>query len=511
MYAVTPHSSDFVESSSLNDLQNDAATLKGKKQSMAYENNLEKNIKNLLDKDPFNGEIIKDLEKVKKDLEKIGNKKVEGSMIHSRARLFSFDFFSVGPDVIERVKNIIYNPFWIETIENWIEFSNEYNLKGTFLDFIGFLLVTSFPKHWIEAIKIVCQVIERPYPVLPTQIVITGFTAFKLLLSARLCAALWNIVGDCDETYNYWEPMHYLLFKKGFQTWEYSPVYAIRSYAYLWVHALPLSLYNNFFVANKILLFYYLRCVLAFCCALSEIYFYKGVCKHFGANTGRILLCFLLLSAGMFNSCSAFLPSTFCMYMTLISMGGWLLENYKVAILATASSAIIGWPFAGVLGVPIAIDILFRRKRLKAFIIWSVISLIVFLVPVVWVDLQYYGKLVIAPLNIVIYNVFTDHGPDLYGVEPLSYYVINGFLNFNVVFLLACCCLPLVILFIILDIPVWLVLLPMYIWIAIFFTRPHKEERFLFPIYPLFALSGAVAVDYIQNPNLFIKIVFSKV
>lgn len=163
--------------------------------------------------------------------------------------------------------------------------------------------------------------------------------------------------------------------------------------------------------------------------------------------------------------------------------------------------------FVFIYSVPIAIDILFRRKRLKAFIIWSVISLIVFLVPVVWVDLQYYGKLVIAPLNIVIYNVFTDHGPDLYGVEPLSYYVNNGFLNFNVVFLLACCCLPLVLLVSWIlkissrntDIPVWLVLLPMYIWIAIFFTRPHKEERFLFPIYPLFALSGAVAVDYIQK------------
>lgn len=33
----------------------------------------------------------------------------------------------------------------------------------------------------------------------------TTMTAFKLLMSARLCAALWNIVTDCDETYNYWE------------------------------------------------------------------------------------------------------------------------------------------------------------------------------------------------------------------------------------------------------------------------------------------------------------------
>ena len=33
------------------------------------------------------------------------------------------------------------------------------------------------------------------------------YTVFKIVMSARLCAAAWNIVGDCDETYNYWEPV----------------------------------------------------------------------------------------------------------------------------------------------------------------------------------------------------------------------------------------------------------------------------------------------------------------
>ena len=31
------------------------------------------------------------------------------------------------------------------------------------------------------------------------------------------------------------------------------------------------------------------------------------------------------------------------------------------------------------------------------------------------IDQQYYGKLVVAPLNIVLYNVFSEHGPDIYG------------------------------------------------------------------------------------------------
>lgn len=34
--------------------------------------------------------------------------------------------------------------------------------------------------------------------------------------------------------------LHYLLHGTGMQTWEYSPAYGIRSYAYLALHSLPL-------------------------------------------------------------------------------------------------------------------------------------------------------------------------------------------------------------------------------------------------------------------------------
>lgn len=37
----------------------------------------------------------------------------------------------------------------------------------------------------------------------------------------RYMSATSNIIHDCDEVFNYWEPLHYLLYKSGFQTWEY--------------------------------------------------------------------------------------------------------------------------------------------------------------------------------------------------------------------------------------------------------------------------------------------------
>jgi len=42
-----------------------------------------------------------------------------------------------------------------------------------------------------------------------------------VLATARLLGAATNIVHDCDEVYNYWEPLHYLLHGFGMQTWEY--------------------------------------------------------------------------------------------------------------------------------------------------------------------------------------------------------------------------------------------------------------------------------------------------
>lgn len=46
--------------------------------------------------------------------------------------------------------------------------------------------------------------------------------------------------------------------------------------------------------------------------------------------------------------------------------------------------------------------------------------------------------------------------------------------------------------------PYWLTLAPMYIWFLIFFIQPHKEERFLFPVYPLICLCGAVSLSALQ-------------
>jgi len=337
----------------------------------------------------------------------------------------------------------------------------------------------------------------------------SAFTAFKaLFFIGRVTAGMWSGISDCDETFNYWEPLHYLIYGKGFQTWEYDPQYGLRSYFYILLHTVPAWFYAHFLQPNPMYVFYVTRGLLALICAGCETYFYIGVSKEVGANVGRITLGILIFSAGMFVSSTALLPSTTSMYLCMLSHGAWFQQNYKLAIFFTALSTFVSWPFAALLGLPIACDIVLRKKEYVFFIKWSVISAVIILALQIPVDSLFYGKLVIAPLNIVKYNVLSDHGPDLYGTEPWTYYLFNGLLNFNVAFILALLVWPLQgILHATVKLPerdpeflpVTLSQLAMYLWLLVFWLQPHKEERFLFPAYPLICLAAALSVDTIQK------------
>ena len=130
------------------------------------------------------------------------------------------------------------------------------------------------------------------------------------------------------------------------------------------------------------------------------------------------------------------------------------------------------------------------------------------------IDSYYYGKPVFASLNIVWYNVFTGHGPDLYGTEPATFYLMNGLLNFNFVFIAALLVLPVQGLAKLLlqgeprgpsiFLPDWLSQAPLHLWLLVFWMQPHKEERFLFPVYPLICLSGAAVIDSGQKLAYFL-------
>lgn len=73
--------------------------------------------------------------------------------------------------------------------------------------------------------------------------------------------------------------------------------------------------------------------------------------EKFGPKCGRMTLALLLTSAGMYHASTAYLPSSFAMYMNMVAMGAWLKGVVELGVVATALSALVGWPFAAILGL----------------------------------------------------------------------------------------------------------------------------------------------------------------
>merc|ERR1711991_421461 len=111
------------------------------------------------------------------------------------------------------------------------------------------------------------------------------------------------------------------------------------------------------------------------------------------------------------------------------------------------------------------------------------------LIPLIGFDSMLYQKLVVAPWNIVMYNVLSSEtSSELYGTEPWHFYIFNSLLNFNVAFILALLAPVLTLVAGWLQDPVrprllYLIQAPLWVWLAIFVPQAHKEERFLFPVY----------------------------
>ena len=372
----------------------------------------------------------------------------------------------------------------------------------------------------------------------------------SILLSTIRVVGASRHIRDCDETFNYWEPTHYLLHGYGMQTWEYSPIYALRSYAYIFFHVL-FGMFVRVILEwhNKVFIFYAIRVILGLFCAYCEAYFYRAVSYRFGRMIGRYTLVITAFSSGMFFSSVAYVPSSYAMYTVLLSFAAWFYGHHGKSIFYAGLGVILStWPFT----------VYFCRCHLMLCMSWTAenyfvgLKLILYVLVPGLIDSFFYGKWVFTIYNIVHYNVFRANSV-LYGVEDWKYYLINGFLNFSLCFPLALVSflVPVVIYFygegkhivrgfirdvsgkmteqklklpMLTPIRILIYICPLYIWFLIMQIQPHKEERFLYVIYPLVSLCSAmflevstrVIQDYLEKSSFqafgrivsFLKVVF---
>ncbi|KAK8956345.1 Dol-P-Man:Man(6)GlcNAc(2)-PP-Dol alpha-1,2-mannosyltransferase [Platanthera guangdongensis] len=324
------------------------------------------------------------------------------------------------------------------------------------------------------------------------------FLALGLL---RHMSASSNIIHDCDEVFNYWEPLHYLLYKSGFQTWEYSSEFGLRSYLYIrfsyasgWTCILHMS-------KAKVQVFYTVRLFLGLISTITETVLIVALSRKYGKRFATYTLAMLCLTSGCFFSSTSFLPSTFSMYAVTLSSALLLLEKYASAVSVAAVGVLVGWPFSILVFLPVSIYSLIRGNIKRVFLSGLITSICIIVLSV-YADYYYYGKWTSSIFNLLKYNVLGGGESHLYGTESSTFYWRNGFNNFNFSFILA--------LLFVASLPsTWkkytpdllVVVSPIYIWLAFMSLQSHKEERFLYPIYTLICVAATAVID--SFPDLF--------
>lgn len=188
-------------------------------------------------------------------------------------------------------------------------------------------------------------------------------SVLSIFLAANLIASSLNHIDDTDETYGYYEPLHYLLYGVGMQTWEYSPLYAIRTYAFItpfWGLCSILS----FFQFSKLNIFFGIRIFLGVVAALSETRFVSVIYENYGRTIGNFTFVFMLFSSGILYCSTALLPSAVIMSLVMFASASWLKHEYSLTILLGCISVLwSGWPFAGIIFLPFGLFMLVDTYR----------------------------------------------------------------------------------------------------------------------------------------------------
>jgi len=157
-----------------------------------------------------------------------------------------------------------------------------------------------------------------------------GFLLTLTLVITRLYAVFNSIISDCDEVYNYWEPLNFLIRYFGKKTWEYQPEYSIRSWTYLLPYALlkyPVDwLQKSLEISGAFgnggipaySYFYLVRLVLAIAFSFAECHLADAL-TLVSDELSNWFLVFEISSPGVFQASVSLLPSSFALLFGMLS------------------------------------------------------------------------------------------------------------------------------------------------------------------------------------------------
>lgn len=399
--------------------------------------------------------------------------------------------------------------------------------------------------------------------------------AFLLLAIGHCGAALFLPVADCDETFNFLEPIHFLLYGSGLQTWENCPLYALRSWLFTWIYTTPAFLLSCVKSLRSVDLYFFNRVVHGLVACFSELFLVCSVWRAVSGRIAAVTLALLVFNYPIPHAAVSALPTSFVMINYFMALGCWLCTGdtnagrtkknvirnddggahhtnllnqrqggtknifvFGTVFFVVFASTVV-WPFAGFAALPIACDLLVRFP--KASVVSLLLSFALILPLALAFDTWHYCRLTWSSWNLVRYNL--RGGAELYGVEPWYYFIKNLLLNAHMMFV-AGLFAPCVVLLKpalgsggrktgdgrdktregdavaelrkkssrkaspptgpktrALDFfeplstlsrgRMLLHISPFFLWFFFWLTVPHKEERFMAPVYPFLVLAAA--------------------
>lgn len=212
---------------------------------------------------------------------------------------------------------------------------------------------------------------------------------------------------------------------------------------------------------------------------------------------------------------------------------------------------LLGWPFAGLIAAPMLVDLFYRHTHVTFWILFSAGFFVA--ACTICADSFFFCKQTFSAWNIVLYNVLGKGDAKLYGIEPWFYSIKTLLVNFNIVFFAALFS-PMIICFEKRGNPMKirdslidrctkkevmdsnapnnstveeeritpeevLHFLPLsfqpfhstisevfymssfFIWIIFWLFVPHKEERFMAPVYPYLILCATLSLSRFLGPS----------
>jgi alpha-1,2-mannosyltransferase len=180
---------------------------------------------------------------------------------------------------------------------------------------------------------------------------------------------------------------------------------------------------------------------------------------------------------------------------------------------------LVGWPFAGLAAVPLGLQALLSAGILPTLTV-ALLAAAAALLPSLAFDTAFYGRLTLSAWNLVKYNVVGGES-GRYGTEGPLFYLLNLFNSFNLALILALVAplvrcradaapsslvtsFPAAVQAEVLcalaarrrpRLPLLVVLSSFHLWLGAMSSIPHKEERFMYVVYPQLCLGAALSLD----------------